>query len=265
MSNLWTIFGARGVIGRRVASRLRDLGAHVFEPTRGEMVFDRGTLGHVIYAAGLTADFRTRPYDTIEAHVNLLAELLRHASFDSLLYLSSTRVYAHAASGREDAPIPVLTQDPSDLYNLSKLMGESLCLQDPRIGVRVVRLSNVVGGEDMDSINFVPSLMREARAGRVVLRTSADSTKDYIHIEDVVEILPRIVVSGRERIYNLASGVQTTHAQLTAQLAKKTGCTVEVTPGAPSVRFIPIDIERIRKEFDFQPRQVLATIANAFT
>lgn len=261
----WTVLGASGTIGRRLAAHLRADGNTVYTPSRG----DRGwlylrPLGHVIYAIGLTADFRQRPYDTVQAHVSVLAELLQRGNFESLLYLSSTRVYARAAGGLEDSPLPVLTQDSSDLYNLSKLMGESLCLQDARAGVRVARLSNVVGGEDADSVNFVPSLVREARSGRIVLQTAADSAKDYIHIDDVVELLPRIAASGLQRLYNVASGVQTTHAQWTAQLAARTGCAVEVAPGAITVRFIPIDIGRIRAEFDFQPRPVLTALAGSF-
>lgn len=261
----WTVLGASGTIGRRLAAHLRAVGQTVDTPGRGDAGLYRRPLGHVIYAIGLTADFRQRPYDTVQAHVSVLAELLLQGDFESLLYLSSTRVYGRAASGREDSPLPMLAQDPSDLYNLSKLMGESLCLQDARAGVRVARLSNVVGGEDADSANFVPSLVREARGGRIVLQTTADSAKDYIHIDDVAELLPSIAAGGRERLYNVASGIQTTHAQWTAQLAAQTGCAVEVTPGAPAVRFIPIDIGRIRAEFDFQPRPVLAALAGAFS
>jgi len=31
--------------------------------------------GHVIYCIGLTADFRQKPFETIEAHVSKLAEV----------------------------------------------------------------------------------------------------------------------------------------------------------------------------------------------
>jgi nucleoside-diphosphate-sugar epimerase len=218
----------------------------------------------VIYANGLTADFRQRPYDTVDSHVSVLAELLKHGNFESLLYLSSTRVYGRAVVGNEDTPLPVLSQDPSDLYNLSKLMGESLCLQDARSSVRVARLSNVVGGDDAESANFVPSLVREARTGRIVLQTAMDSLKDYIHIDDVVELLPRISAAGSKRLYNVASGMQTSHAQLTAQLVVQTGCIVDVKCGARTLSFTPINIDRIRAEFDFQPRPVLAALAGSF-
>lgn len=259
----WTILGSSGTIGRKLSAHLRAAGHTVFSPGRGEDLYSR-KLGHVIYAIGLTADFRQRPYDTVDSHVSVLGGLLKHGNFESLLYLSSTRVYGRAAEGNEDSPLPMLSQDPSDLYNISKLMGESLCLQDSRSSVRVARLSNVVGGDDAKSANFVPSLVREARSGRIVLQTAVDSLKDYIHIDDVVELLPRISAMGAERLYNVASGIQTTHAQWTAQLAAQMGCIVEVVCGAPNVSFPPINIDRIRAEFDFQPRPVLAVLAGSF-
>jgi nucleoside-diphosphate-sugar epimerase len=183
----WTVLGASGIIGRRLTAHLRSVGHIVDTPGRNDDNLYRRPLGHVIYAIGLTADFRQRPYDTVNSHVSVLAELLQQGNFESLLYLSSTRVYARAAGGSEDSPLPVLSQDPSDLYNLSKLMGESLCLQDARAGIRVARLSNVVGGDNAESANFLPSLVREARSGRIVLQTAMDSVKDYIHIDDVVD------------------------------------------------------------------------------
>ncbi|MDZ7921990.1 NAD-dependent epimerase/dehydratase family protein [Rhodoferax sp.] len=262
----WTVLGANGTIGRRLVARLRATGQTVDTPGRGEAGLYRRPLGHVIYAIGLTADFRRRPYDTMQAHVSVLAEMLQQADFESCSFRHhGARLWRALPGPRGWSRCLVLAQDPSDLYNLSKLMGESLCLQDARAGVRVARLSNVVGGEDAGSANFVPSLVREARSGRIVLQTAADSAKDYIHIDDVAELLPRIAAGGRERLYNVASGVQTTHAQWTAQLAAQTGCAVEVTPGAPAVRFIPVDIGRIRAEFDFQPRPVLAALAGAFS
>jgi nucleoside-diphosphate-sugar epimerase len=244
-------------------SSLRAAGRIVNTPGRGDGELYRKPLGHVIYAIGVTADFRRRPYDTVQAHVGVLADFLQRADFESLLYLSSTRVYARASSGNEDVSLPVLAQDPDDLYNLTKLMGESLCQQDPRVGIRVARLSNVVGGDDVDSANFVPSLFRDAHRGRIVLQTAANSAKDYIHIDDVVELLPKIAATGRQRLYNVASGVSTTHRQWAEYLATVTGCVVEVADGAPLVRFAPIDIRRIQTEFDFHPRPVITAFGGA--
>lgn len=194
----FTVLGASGYIGSRLVTRLRADGHEVWAPERGERGLLSRPLGHVLYCVGLTGNFRTRPFDTVQAHVGLLAEFLRHAKFHTLLYLSSTRVYQGAERTDEDAPLVVRPSVPSYLYNLSKLMGESLCHSSGRTGVRVARLSNVVGpGMDPASGNLVATLLHDALAGHVVLQSAPESTKDYIHIEDVLDLLPRIGVEDK--------------------------------------------------------------------
>lgn len=255
----FTILGASGFIGRHLVASLRADGHAVQMPERGSTSLLRQPLGHVIYCIGLTADFRSRPYDTVQAHVGLLADVLRQADFDSLLYLSSTRVYARSAAGVEDAALPVDVADPSDLYNLSKLAGESLCRSCGRSGVRVARLSNVVG-HDPGSQNFLAALVREALAGRIVLQSDPASSKDYILLDDVVRLLPRIAVDGRDWIYNVASGIKLSHGQVAARLAELTGCAVASQAAAPAQSFPEIDIARIRSEFNYRPSPVLEVL-----
>ncbi|WP_119967464.1 NAD-dependent epimerase/dehydratase family protein [Simplicispira lacusdiani] len=255
--SLFTVLGASGYIGSRLVARLRADGHEVWAPQRGAPELLTRPLGHVLYCIGLTGDFRSRPFDTVQAHVGLLAEVLQHARFDSLLYLSSTRVYMGAADTGEDTALAVRPQDPSYLYNLSKLAGEALCHACGRAGVRVARLSNVIGpGMDADSGNFIASLWRDARQGYVLLQSAPESAKDYVHIEDVVGILPRIALQGRAATYNVASGVQTRHAQWLQWLADKTGCRWEVAAQAPLQQFPPIRVERLRAEFGWQPLPV---------
>src|SRR6476659_903845 len=88
----FTVLGAGGLIGSRLATSLARAGHEVFAPPRDHEL-NGEPLGHVIYAIGVTADFRTRPFDTVAAHVCQLQKVLSEGHFDSLLYLSSTRVY----------------------------------------------------------------------------------------------------------------------------------------------------------------------------
>lgn len=81
-----TVLGATGYIGSRLVAHLQAQGHSVWAPVRGDAEVFTRPLGHVMYCVGLTADFRTRPFDTVDAHVGLLAEVLRRAQFDSLLY-----------------------------------------------------------------------------------------------------------------------------------------------------------------------------------
>lgn len=253
----FTVLGASGYIGRHLVAHLRTQGHTVWAPERGDAQVFSQPLGHVFYCVGLTADFRTRPFDTVDAHVVLLSEVLRRAQFDSLLYLSSTRVYMGAASTEEDAPLTVLPGDPSYLYNLTKLTGESLCHASGRAGVRVARLSNVVGpGMDERSANLVADLVRQARQGVMVLRSHPSSVKDYIHIDDVVQWLPSIALGGKFATYNVASGVQTTHAQWLEWLSKHYASCCEVQNNAQVQSFEPINVARLRAEFGIKARPV---------
>jgi nucleoside-diphosphate-sugar epimerase len=242
-----TVFGASGFIGGELVGHLRRLGWQVDAVPRDDESWRERELGHAFYCIGLTADFRKRPFDTIDAHVSVLTRVLRHGRFDSLLYLSSTRVYARAADADEATPIPALSSDPSDLYNLSKLLGESACLSAQRPGVRVARLSNVFGA-DFSSENFLNSVLRDAvTRKRVVLATSLQSEKDYVHVDDVVRVLEVIARSGSEPIYNVACGRNTTHREIADALQAATGCEISVADGAPTTRFPIIRTERLRR------------------
>ena len=253
----FTILGASGFIGRRLFLDLQNKGHKVWAPKRNdEQIFSR-PLGHVLYCVGLTADFRRRPFDTVDAHVSVLADVLHRAHFDSLLYLSSTRVYAGAHRTDEDTVLIVSPGDPETLYNLTKLTGESLCHASGRKGVRVVRLSNVVGpGLDVHSVSLVADLLRGARDGVITLHSHPNSAKDYVHIDDVVDWLPAIALCGKKSIYNVASGFQTTHAQWLDWFSRAYGSRIEVKWDAPVQSFPAISVRRLQEEFGVRARPV---------
>jgi len=252
----FTVLGATGFIGAHQVQALQEQGHAVFAPARGDAALFTQPLGHVLYCVGLTADFRERPYETVDAHVGLLRDVLARADFGSLLYLSSTRVYAGAGTAREESTLLVDPQAADSLYNLSKLLGESLCFATGRPVIRVVRLSNVVG-DDPHSPNFLASIVRDAvHKGRVQLMTQPSSAKDYVTVADVVALLPRIAQVGKARLYNVASGQNTRHSQLLDQVKAATGCRVDIAPYAPLSTFAPIAIDRIQREFDFNPSPI---------
>ena len=96
------------------------------------------SLGNVIYAIGITSDFDRNWYKAVDAHVCKLIELLKNSKFDSFLYISSTRVYQHSESTNEDNPIIIKPTQEHDVYNASKILGESICLS--LLGSKKVRL-----------------------------------------------------------------------------------------------------------------------------
>lgn len=249
-----TVLGGRGFVGSHLVRHLRSQGHDCVVPERNDETVFRRPLGCVVYAIGLTADFRSRPLETVDAHVCLLRRLLETADFDSLTYLSSTRVYAGIADTSEAARLRVNPNDPSDLYNLSKLMGESLCLHGGRPGLKVARLSNIVGLRP-DPDMFIDQLLDEGRrTGKVAFRTSLESRKDYLHVEDAVDLIARIALSGNVGIYNVASGEGVTNGEIAQALAAEMGYEVSVIAGAPTWDFTAIDVERAKADFGFSPQ-----------
>jgi nucleoside-diphosphate-sugar epimerase len=251
----FTVFGGAGFIGAHLVSYLRARGHECYVPERDRILEWTLPLGHVVYCIGLTADFRSRPFDTVEAHTSLFASLLRRARFDSLLYLSSARIYQAADSGEETAQFRVDPVDPSQLYNLTKLTAECLCLSLDRREIRIARLSNVYG-PDFESANFLTSVIRDAvQHGFVRLQAHPDGAKDYVAIADVTEMLERIALEGRHRVYNVAAGRNVTNREIMAALREQTDCSIEWTRDAPLVAAPPISIELLRDAFGYIPRQ----------
>jgi len=249
-----TVLGAAGFIGSHLSGELRRRGYRVSAPARNADL-SAADLGTVFYCIGLTADFRSRPLDTVTAHVCKLAEILGTCRFDSLVYLSSTRLYRGAQEGFEEQEVSVDPSNADDLYNLSKALGESLGLHCGR-PVRVVRLSNVYGA-DWGSNNFLASILKAALRDRAVtLRSSLQSAKDYVHVNDVVDVLIRIGASATQRIYNVASGCNVSNAELLHRIQTLTGCTVQESWNNKTV-FPPISIRRVKAEFGFSPACVL--------
>lgn len=255
-----TIIGGQGFIGSHLAKKLREEGQELYLPKRGEDGIFRKKLGKVIYCAGVTSDFRQRPIDTIRAHVSLLTEMMERSDFETFVYLSSTRVYSNENDDTKctvGQTLRVNSNHPEDLFNLSKLTGEAICLHSGRIGVNVARVSNVCG-DDFDSNNFIYSIIKDAvDKKKIVLRSALESSKDYIDIDDVVRLLINISSTGTGGIYNVASGSNISSGDWIRQIQKLTECSVHVLPGAPTITFPELDVSRLRNELNFEPRNCL--------
>ena len=253
---MFTIFGSTGFIGSRLVNRLQRDGVACYCPSRADGI-PGGNLGNVIYCIGLTADFRTKPFETVEAHVCHLANILRSCEFDSFMYLSSTRVYGFRGTvATENDVLQVEPLVADDLYNISKIMGESICFSSGR-NVRVVRLSNVYG-YDRKSENFVFTIIRDALSNnRIVLNTALGSSKDHINVDDVASILPKIALNGKYNLYNIANGSNVTVGNITGKIQELTGCDIVLNKDVRTIRAPRIDINRVRGEFDFKPTGIL--------
>lgn len=253
----FSVFGSNGFIGSNMVDFLKKEKIEYEELDPNDQQIFEKELGHVIYCIGITGDFRERPFDTVEAHVCLLSKILKRCKYESFLYLSSTRIYHNSSTTNENSQITVNPNEFEEIYNISKIMGESLCLTTNNPNVRIARLSNVVGN-NFNTDNFLSSLIHDAVVNKKIILYSTNLTeKDYVNVNDIVKILPKISLKGKYKIYNIASGKNIKVKEIVRELKKSINCEVIFASDAIERIHPIIDIQRIKKEFNYEPTPIL--------
>ena len=247
-----TILGAKGFIGSKLKAYLETQNCEIATPTIDEMVKSNKNYGVIYYCIGLTSDFRDKPYETVEAHVEKLKVVLKNIRFEKLIYLSSTRVYQGSKITKEDVPLLMNSGDPEAIYNLSKALGESLCLNTTHKTTCVVRLSNVIG-ESQNIETFIGQILLSVRKGKVHFESGAYSAKDYISVDDVVRVLHKMALATKYNMYNLASGMNFTNLEISKIISANSKCEISFSSHEQMVNVPDINISRISNEFKFKP------------
>lgn len=266
MTARYTVIGAHGFVGRHVVTGLQKSGFKPWCPQREDRSLWSRDLGRVIYCAGLTGDFRSKPFATVEAHVSLLARLAESASFDRIVYLSSTRLYDLLSDGigKEDRPIPVDPTDEEHLYELSKLLGENLTLHRTSGRGAVARLSYVFGCDE-HSQGFLSDWLNRAPEARILTINSSDELgRDYIHVDDVANAVIALADSNASGIVNVASGKTLTNDQIAGVFRNRGWDVVFTREPSGGRRPIPISSAKLAA-LGVTPRPVLAAIDNYLT
>jgi len=257
-----TILGGQGFIGRHLVSYLESLENSVWVPDRDDQNVLKKSLGYVYYCAGFTADYLKRPVDTIEAHVSLLARILDSADYETLVYLSSTRLYDGQTKGLaadENSYLNVSPQDPRHFYDLSKLTGEALCHVMGQGKARIARLSCVYN-DHSDEDGFLPQLLKmvalASRGDTINVASSPNFARDYVHISDVMRALVDISNKGVQTIYNVASGENLLNLELKKMIEENSERYLVFDSDESARCPITISINKIRDEFGWLPRSV---------
>lgn len=262
-----TVIGGQGFIGKALVAALQRKGWDCWVPDRGSpWPQPERDLGHVFYCAGLTADYLARPAATVEAHVGLLSRVLQSPHYQSLVYLSSTRLYDGLPSGSladENTGFQVMPAHPRHLYDLTKLTGENLCHLMGQGRARIARLACVYD-QTPDAEGFLPELLRKlARtpAGTTLSLTSSPHVaRDYVHVSDVVRALVDIATQGTQPVYNVASGENLRNLELANHIAQV--CNRHIVFESDQMQAQPpkIDVRRLQSAFNWRAARVFETI-----
>ncbi|PMH74644.1 NAD-dependent epimerase/dehydratase family protein [Vibrio cyclitrophicus] len=258
---MYTIIGGQGFIGSTLVSYLKDKGANVYVPKKNDNSIYQNKLGTVIYCAG-NGDCINTPHKVLEANVLLLSKILQDSDFDKLIYLSSTRVYMGSDAAHESSSLTVFNNDDRRLFNITKLVAEELCLKSNRKTI-IIRPSNVYGVA-LNSPLFLPSITRDAiKHGKITMYISPDYSKDYVSVDDVVRTIHDLANKKHlsKKIYNVASGENTSAYKIAQTLVEATGCQVEWVNTVTDEMFPTTDISSLKSDIDYNPRNVINDIS----
>ena len=257
----FTILGSSGFIGSNISKTLKNKNYDCYTPDVRKESLDGKNLGNVVYSLGVS-DFLNKPFETIDAHICILNKILKNCNFESLLYISSGRMYYNIDSTLEENSLNINPNMKNDLYNISKLQGESLCLSLNNPKIKIIRPSNVVGISAPPNL-FITSLIKEAvTTGKIILHSTLDSEKDYVYIDDLIELIPKIIFSNKFQLYNIASGYNISSNKIIDEIIRLTDCKLEIASDAKKFSSGRINIDRIKNEFNFVPTNVIDKIEN---
>lgn len=221
----------------------------------------REPAGHVVWCSGVTYGAERAARPAFHAHVIAVERWLDAPKISSFTYLSSTRVYDRCYATSEDTEL-LLKSDA--IYAFTKGAGETLVLSAAPSG-RVVRLSNVYGSRP-ESPLFLNDILRQAvLARRIGLQSGIGSSKDYIGLAETLDVLPRIALLGRERIYNVAAGYNTTSGEIIDTLRRiDPEIAVEIPAGAHASVTPQVSVARVRDEFGFVTRPLIEALPELY-
>ena len=244
----YTVLGATGFIGNHLAAALRRAGSECYTPARGDDGVFKKPLGKVFYCIGYTADFAQNPAATVEAHAALLSRILATATFDKLIYMSSVRLYdgLGGAANAESRDLVLNPANPRHLYDLSKALGENLCLHASQGRASVARLAAVYD-KAPDATGFLPELLRHLKTERhFTMESDSGTVRDYITLDDTIAALMAMMDHAGCEIVNIASGDNISNQDI-ADALNNAGCAVTMRRQTAR-QDVPVnDIAKIRK------------------
>ncbi len=251
----FTILGSTGFLGSHITNYLEEKNFECYTPDIRKENITKKHLGHVVYSIG-SVDFNN-PHKIVQAHTSILNDVLKNSNFDSFLYISTSRFYRNSKSTDEYGDIKINPTDGNQLYDLSKLLGESICISSNRKNVRIVRPSNIIGKNSPRSL-FLPSIILDALSkGQISLHSSLESERDYLHVDDFVKIIPDISLKGKSQIYNIAHGKNITTQKIVDEILRITNCSLKIDTNSPIHHFPKINIKQIQNEFSFKSTSIL--------
>lgn len=211
-------------------------------------------LASVIKAVNDLEDRRLLETNTIGT-LNML-KLAREKGASSFIFASSAAIYGD----KKKFPIrETFSPRPVSIYGLSKMIGEKMChffTLNHSLSTTCLRISNMYGPGQ--GPNFViPDLIHKSFKQKTVEVANPASTRDFIHVYDVVEAVARCVsaTSRGSEVFNIGTGVETSMRKISQLIARFSGREIIFKHGHEhGVKRSVLDISKTSKILAWKPK-----------
>ncbi len=217
---------------------------------------------YIVHAAGYgqPGRFMGNPIKTLKLNTEttfcLFDKLKNNGKF---LFLSTSEVYSGLTNPphKESEIGSTNTTHPRSCYIEAKRCGEAICNAYRTKGVRAksARLSLAYGpGTKPSDLRAINSFIQKAIQGKIELLDHGEAKRTYCYISDAIEIMWKILLFGKEPIYNVGGLSSITIGDLARKIGKHMDVPVVFTKtlsdkisGAPVD--VSLDMEKVKNEF----------------
>ena len=247
MKRTFTIFGHTGFIGTHLKKKLQN--HNLILPNKKE-IFINKNLGNIIYCIG-SDHWKTDVYNSFEANLGYIPKILKCNKFSTFNFLSSIKVYGNVNETNESSKLKVSLNNPNAYYMIKKICAESIILSQKK-KFKIIRLSNIYG-DNFDAPLLLPTFIRDSvKFKKIFIKINQNSLKNYLNVNDAVNLISLIINKGKENIYNIASERRISLKMIAEKIKKKTNCKIFLSNQKLIMSEPKISILKIKKEFNFK-------------
>lgn len=171
-----------------------------------------------------------------------LKKFLNLNKVGKIVFASTCAVYGSKHQAREIDDRQQLCFSP---YSLSKRRAERVIRHSPVQHV-ILRFANVYGGDC--SVRGEASVHQAFATDNPIKLYGGTQTRDFIHIDTVIETITRAVEMNIRGTFNIGSGTETKIEDLANEYAKKRNVPIErLPPRKGEARYISLNCEKAKK------------------
>lgn len=206
------ITGATGFIGRHLTQRLKDYVPYTGDVLdKEELIKQMKGCKAVIHLAGKFNGPDSNPiYSTNVIGTANVVQAMHENKIKKLIFVSSV--------GANDRF--------KNAYDDSKFIAEKV-VDDLRLNTVILRLSNLYGKDQKDKL--ITSLINGFKKGEVTVTGDGKQTRDFVHVDDVVEAIVRALKVKRSVVpIDIGCGISYSVLQVIKMISKVSGKKVKI-------------------------------------